>query len=67
MKLRGIALIVAGLSIVLAGWAAITPASAAVCRLRPQCQTNADCDAFCGTAGGRCVHSNCPIRICKCN
>ena len=67
MKLRGIALIVAGLGIVIAAWAAITPASAAVCLLIPQCQRNADCAAYCGSAGGRCVHNNCPARICKCN
>ena len=38
----------------------------AACRMRPQCSTNTDCDAVCGAGLGHCVHSNCPIRICKC-
>jgi hypothetical protein len=37
------------------------------CRMEPQCWANADCVAWCGPTGGRCVHSKCPIRICKCN
>jgi len=37
------------------------------CRMRPQCSTDADCSGWCPTAGGHCVHSKCPIRICKCS
>ena len=37
------------------------------CKMRPQCSTDADCGAWCPTAGGHCVHSSCPIRICKCS
>ena len=36
------------------------------CRKEPQCSTDADCTAWCGPTGGHCVHSSCPIRICKC-
>lgn len=39
---------------------------AAICRLMPECWTNADCDAKCGAGLGKCVHSNCPVRICRC-
>ena len=39
----------------------------AACRMRPQCSVNADCDAICGVGQGHCVHSSCPVRICKCN
>lgn len=39
----------------------------AACRMRPQCSVNADCDAICGVGQGKCVHSSCPIRICKCS
>ena len=39
----------------------------AICRLLPDCFSNDDCDVRCGTSGGRCVHSKCPVRICKCN
>lgn len=49
------------------GAAAVYTDAHAACRMRPQCSTNADCDAICGTGLGRCVHNNCPIRICKCN
>ena len=37
------------------------------CKMEPQCSTNADCFAWCGPTGGHCVHSSCPIRICKCS
>jgi len=37
------------------------------CKMRPQCDISADCVAWCGPTGGKCVHSSCPIRICKCN
>jgi hypothetical protein len=36
------------------------------CKMEPQCSTDADCFAWCGVTGGHCVHSSCPIRICKC-
>jgi hypothetical protein len=39
----------------------------AICRLIPQCSTNADCDAQCGAGLGKCVHSKCPIRVCRCS
>jgi len=39
---------------------------AAACRIRPECSTNSDCDEQCGVGLGRCVHSNCPVRICRC-
>ena len=39
----------------------------AICRLMPECWTNAECDAQCGGAGlGRCAHSRCPVRVCRC-
>lgn len=39
----------------------------AICRLAPECWENADCDAQCGGAGlGRCAHSRCPVRVCRC-
>ena len=37
------------------------------CRMEPQCSVNADCVTWCGPTGGHCVHSSCPIRICKCS
>jgi len=37
-----------------------------VCLLIPQCSSNADCVAICGTAGAKCVHSKCPARVCRC-
>jgi hypothetical protein len=39
---------------------------AAICRLRPQCMTNSDCDGLCGEGLGKCVRSKCPVRICRC-
>jgi hypothetical protein len=42
------------------------PEPAAICRLIPQCSSNSDCDVQCGAGLGKCVHSNCPIRICRC-
>jgi hypothetical protein len=39
---------------------------AAICRLIPQCDSNADCVGICGTATAKCVHSRCPIRVCRC-
>jgi hypothetical protein len=41
--------------------------SDAACRRAPECWTDSDCDVQCGGVGlGKCVHSNCPVRICKC-
>ena len=41
--------------------------SNAACRRAPECWTDSDCDVQCGGVGlGKCVHSNCPVRICKC-
>ena len=42
------------------------PEPVAICRLLPQCWVNSDCDAQCGAGLGKCVHSNCPVRICRC-
>ena len=53
-------------SAIAGGIAAFTDAQAA-CKMRPQCSVNADCDAICGAGLGHCVHSSCPVRICKCN
>lgn len=39
---------------------------AAICRLAPECRSDADCDERCGAGRGKCVHSNCPVRICRC-
>jgi len=39
---------------------------AAICRLIPECSKNSDCDEQCGAGLGKCVHSNCPVRICRC-
>lgn len=39
---------------------------AAACRMAPECWTNADCDERCGAGLGKCIHSNCPVRICRC-
>ncbi|HEU5181841.1 MAG TPA: hypothetical protein VFW45_13720 [Candidatus Polarisedimenticolia bacterium] len=36
------------------------------CRRLPECFSDSDCDVLCGGGGGKCVHSNCPTRICKC-
>lgn len=36
------------------------------CLLIPECFRNSDCDAMCGARLGRCVHNDCPIRICRC-
>ena len=41
--------------------------AAGACRMRPQCSTDADCAAWCPAAGGHCIHSSCPIRICRCS
>lgn len=38
----------------------------AICRLIPECSSNSDCDDRCGAGLGKCVHSNCPVRICRC-
>ncbi len=46
--------------------AALSPEPAA-CRRLPECFSDADCDVLCGPGLGKCVHSNCPIRICKCH
>jgi len=40
--------------------------TAAACRVRPECSTNSDCDERCGVGLGKCVHSNCPVRVCRC-
>ena len=39
---------------------------AAICRLIPECWKSSDCDARCGVGLGKCVHSNCPPRVCRC-
>ena len=39
---------------------------AAICKLRPECWSNSDCDLRCGVGLGKCIHSNCPVRICVC-
>jgi hypothetical protein len=44
----------------------IAPEPAAICRLLPQCSADSDCDTQCGTGLGKCVHNNCPARICRC-
>ena len=37
------------------------------CLLIPDCFRNSDCDAVCGgPRTGRCVHNDCPIRVCSC-
>jgi hypothetical protein len=54
------------LTVLVAGVVAVYTDAYAACRMRPQCSTNADCDSICGPGLGRCVHSNCPIRVCKC-
>lgn len=38
----------------------------AICRLIPQCDSSADCVAICGTESAKCVHSKCPVRVCRC-
>ena len=38
----------------------------AACRLMPECWVDSDCDTLCGAGLGRCIHSKCPIRICRC-
>jgi len=45
---------------------AIAPEPIAICRLLPECWVNSDCDARCGAGLGKCVHSNCPVRLCRC-
>lgn len=40
---------------------------APTCLLIPQCSRNSDCDALCGGPRlGRCVHNDCPARVCTC-
>lgn len=39
---------------------------AAICRLLPECDTNSDCDEKCGVGQGKCAHSRCPVRVCRC-
>lgn len=39
---------------------------AAICRLLPECDANSDCDEKCGVGQGKCVHSRCPVRVCRC-
>ena len=42
--------------------------SDAACRRAPECSVDSDCDVLCGGVGlGKCVHSSCPVRICKCH
>ena len=38
----------------------------AACRLMPECWVDSDCDAICGVGAGKCIHSKCPVRICRC-
>jgi hypothetical protein len=53
-------------TVLIAGAVAVYTDAQAACRVRPQCSTSSDCDSICGTGLGHCVHSGCPIRICKC-
>jgi hypothetical protein len=39
---------------------------AAICRLLPECDANSDCDEKCGIGQGKCAHSRCPVRVCRC-
>jgi hypothetical protein len=39
----------------------------AACRRAPECSIDSDCNLLCGVGLGKCVHSNCPVRICKCH
>ena len=39
---------------------------AAICKLRPECWSDSDCDLRCGVGLGKCIHSKCPVRICVC-
>ncbi|HEV8335454.1 MAG TPA: hypothetical protein VGR67_03460 [Candidatus Polarisedimenticolia bacterium] len=41
--------------------------STAACKRAPQCSVDSDCDVVCGPGLGKCVHSSCPTRICKCH
>jgi hypothetical protein len=45
---------------------ASAPEPVAICRLLPECWTDSDCDARCGVGLGKCLHSNCPPRYCRC-
>jgi hypothetical protein len=38
----------------------------AICRLLPECWSNSDCDFKCGVGLGKCIHSKCPVRVCRC-
>jgi hypothetical protein len=53
-------------TVLIAGAVAAYTDAQAACRRRPECSTNSDCDSICGTGLGHCVHSSCPIQICKC-
>ena len=44
----------------------VTPEPIA-CRRAPECWADSDCDLLCGPGLGKCVHSSCPVRICKCH
>lgn len=56
-----------GILAILAGGAVMVVTDAwAACRRAPECAVDSDCDAICGVGHGHCVHSNCPVRICKC-
>jgi hypothetical protein len=39
----------------------------AACRKAPECSVDSDCNLLCGVGLGKCVHSSCPVRICKCH
>jgi hypothetical protein len=54
-------------TVLIAGAVSVCTEAQAACRMRPQCSTNSQCDSICGTGLGHCVHSSCPIRICKCS
>ena len=54
-------------SVLAVGSVALYTDAEAACRMRPQCSVNTDCDSVCGIGLGHCVHSSCPIRICKCS
>jgi len=53
-------------TVLIGGAITIATEARAACRMMPECWVNSDCDAQCGIGQGRCVHSNCPVRVCKC-
>jgi heme A synthase len=64
--LRGI-FAFAVVAVLVTGAIVVATEARAACRMAPECWVNADCDAICGTALGKCVRNKCPIKICKCS